>query len=687
LTDFLDQIVTYIGDNPSLAGFICFAAAMGEALFIIGLFVPSTVVLVGAGTLIGLGKLDGWTVFIWTTLGAIAGDAISYWVGYVYKDKLRKIWPLSRYTIIMDRGEAFFEKHGGKSVFIGRFVPGVKSVVPGIAGMVGMNAWRFTFVNVTSAIAWTATHIAPGILAGSALAALGEVSGRLALVAGVLLVVLFLAVMLGRWLILIIIPLFPGAHAAFAGWFAKRPGRVSQWIARTFDPAHPRSTGMLASALTLLVTIPGFLFLMGQVAPGEPMVRADIAILNMFENLRTPTGDEIMTIITTLGDGIVVTAITLVVALYLFARKAWRRGAGFLIAMASTALFVPIIKLLLHRSRPMDLYSGADAFSFPSGHATLTTVLFGICAVLIAHDRSRWVKAGIFTITAVFVITVSFSRIYLGAHWMSDVLAGLLFGTAMVSAFAFVFGPIRNEKVGRVTLASLVAITLATFGGWHAASSFETASALYAPRIDREVLSLQAWRQTGWRRLPQNRVELNGEIEEPLVIQYAGAPESLSRNLAPQGWKPAPEWSLATATGFVVGETPAEDLPVLPRTQNGLPPKLVLVKEDEAPAPEQGRWVLRLWPTHYDVTDRGRLLQLHTGSVVHESIVRPMGEFSGPRTDRDTPELIGNPAMSIPGAIERNRRDGHKVVLAADPPAPGSETSNSAQPGANSPAR
>ncbi|MEP4272598.1 MAG: DedA family protein, partial [Roseibium sp.] len=154
MTEFLDPVLTFIADNPSLAGLICFLAAMGEALFLVGLFVPSTVVLVGAGTLVGLGKLDVVPIFIWTTLGATAGDAISYWVGYTFKDKLKNMWPLKRYAHMVESGEAFFKRHGGKSVFIGRFVPGVKSVVPGIAGMAGMNFTRFSVVNGTSDIAW-----------------------------------------------------------------------------------------------------------------------------------------------------------------------------------------------------------------------------------------------------------------------------------------------------------------------------------------------------------------------------------------------------------------------------------------------------------------------------------------------------------------------------------------------------
>nr|WP_244314091.1 bifunctional DedA family/phosphatase PAP2 family protein [Roseibium denhamense] len=645
---------------------ICFLAAMGEALFIIGLFVPTTVVLVGAGTLVGLGKLDPTPIFIWTTLGATAGDAISYWIGWKFKDRIKSVWPLRNYSHMIESGERFFDRHGGKSVFFGRFVPGVKSVVPGIAGMAGMNFTRFTVVNVTSAFAWTIAHLGPGIIAGSALSAVGQISTRLAVVLGALLVVIFLLVILGRWLIIIILPLFPNSQAAAVSWFAKREDRVSKWIAQNFDPAHPRSAGMLVSALILLITMPAFFWLVGEVAPGEPMVRADLAILNFFDSLRTPIGDKIMVFITSLGDGVVVTAVTVSVAAYLFARKAWRRGIGFVIAMGGTALFVPLFKLLLHRSRPIELYAGADAYSFPSGHATLNAVLFGICAVLIAHDRSKWVKASVFTLIATYVIAIGFSRVYLGAHWMSDVLAGLLFGTAMVSAFAFIFGAIHNEKIGRWTVASIVAVSLSLFGGWHLSQTFDRALTTYEPKINKEILTASSWRTTGWMSLPDRRIELNGDIEEPLVVQFAGGLDYFASTAAQNGWVRPPEWSLTSAGGFVEGQTPPGSLPILPRTQNGRQPVLVLIRNDED-LEEGGRWVLRLWPSRFEVLEGGALFPLYVGSVVHENILRPMGEFSGPRTDLDVPPPSENPARLLPGSEAKTRPDGTTVVLGQGP--------------------
>ncbi|MCA1299556.1 bifunctional DedA family/phosphatase PAP2 family protein [Stappia indica] len=665
MTDLLNQLVSFIGENPLLANAVVFLIAMGEALFIIGLFVPSTVVLVGAGTLVGLGKLDPWPIFLWTTLGAIVGDAVSYWIGHVYKDRIKLVWPFSRYRTLVERGEDYFRRHGGKSVFIGRFVPGVKAIVPGIAGMVGMNATRFTIINVTSAIAWAISHLGPGFIAGTAFSALGEISGRLATMLGVFLVLLFVAVMIARWVILIILPLYAGSRERIVGWFARRPDRVSLWLARMFDPKHPRSAGMLASSLLLLTSVPVFVALAAAISPDNGLQRADTAIRNLFLGLRTPVGDDIMTFLTMLGDGLVTSITALVVVIYLFARRAWRRGTGFLIAIAGTAVFVPLFKLLVHRSRPIDIYTGADAFSFPSGHATLNTVLYGLIAVLVAHDRSPLVKAGVFSVTVVLVGAIAFSRVYLGAHWTSDVIGGLTFGTAMVATFAFVFGSIHNEKIGRWALAGLVALTVTAAGGTHVMRNFDRARAMYQPQVPVITLAADDWVKTGWQELPAQRIELNGERGEPLIVQWAGDPQALARALEPAGYVRAPGWSLTTFTGFLTGQTAPEDLPALPRIQNGHGAELVLIKQDaeEIESERAGRWVLRLWPSAYRIEKEGHEEPVFLGSLIHERILRPLNELSTPRTDQTLPDHGDNPLLALPGVLIREREDGAPVVL------------------------
>ncbi|WP_067338619.1 bifunctional DedA family/phosphatase PAP2 family protein [Stappia indica] len=692
MTDLLNQLVAFIGENPLLANVVVFTIAMGEALFIIGMFVPSTVVLVGAGTLVGLGKLDPWPILFWTTMGAIAGDAISYWVGHVYKHQIKSVWPFNRYRTLVDRGEAYFLLHGGKSVFIGRFVPGVKAIVPGIAGMVGMPVGRFTFINVTSAIVWAIVHLGPGVIAGTAFSALGEISGRLATVLGVLLVLLFVAVMIARWLILIVLPLYAGSRLRTVEWLGRHENRVSLWLAQMLDPAHPRSAGMIVSALLLIVTVPLFAALAAAISPDNGLNRADTSIRNLFQDLRTPVGDDIMTFITMLGDGVVIAAVAAVVIVYLFARKAWRRATGLMIAIASAAVFVPLFKMLFQRERPIEIYTGADALSFPSGHATLTAVLFGIIAVLVAHDRSPLIKAGIFSLAVPLIGAVAFSRIYLGAHWMSDVVGGITFGTAMVAIFAFVFGSVHNEKIGRWSLAALTVATLAVVGGIHVSRDFDRAREMYRPTKPIEILTSQEWLSGGWEKVPTHRIELSGEREEPLILQWSGDPQALADALARDGYRPAPGWSLTTFAGFLTGQTAPEDLPALPRIQNGRGADLVLVRQDEdEPAgadgsTDGGRWVLRLWQTRFEiVTQDGERLPLRVGSLIHERILRPLNELSAPRADRDLPQADENPLNGLPGIMLKMRSDGSTVALggeAVDLPNAGQSTGQGADQGA-----
>ena len=116
MTQWVQPLIDYLSQNPGMAWAIAFVVAMGEALFVIGLVVPSTAVLVAIGTLVGLGKLSFWPVFAMTVLGAIVGDALSFWFGHVYKERVKTMWPFSNYPDALDRGVDFMKKHGGKPV-------------------------------------------------------------------------------------------------------------------------------------------------------------------------------------------------------------------------------------------------------------------------------------------------------------------------------------------------------------------------------------------------------------------------------------------------------------------------------------------------------------------------------------------------------------------------------------------
>src|SRR5207244_8656737 len=109
-------------------------------------------VLVAAGTLLSAGTLPYASILIGAIFGAVFGDAVSYWLGRNFGGGIARVWPFSRHPELLSRGILFFERHGGKSVFIGRFFGPVRAVVPLAAGIMQMPRGRFWLAIVFSAL-------------------------------------------------------------------------------------------------------------------------------------------------------------------------------------------------------------------------------------------------------------------------------------------------------------------------------------------------------------------------------------------------------------------------------------------------------------------------------------------------------------------------------------------------------
>ena len=162
---FGQQITDFVQANAAWAPVIVFLFAFAESLAVIGVFVPATIFLVGIGALVGASDIEFWPVWAGTAIGAVCGDVVSYWVGYVQKDRARTVWPLSRYPAMYDRGDRFFRKWGVWSLFIGRFFGPVRGMVPLVAGVFEMRFVLFMAANVASAMVWAFVLLAPGFAA------------------------------------------------------------------------------------------------------------------------------------------------------------------------------------------------------------------------------------------------------------------------------------------------------------------------------------------------------------------------------------------------------------------------------------------------------------------------------------------------------------------------------------------
>jgi membrane protein DedA with SNARE-associated domain len=206
ITEWISAVMLGVSSNYWLFVFLVFLVCVGEAVFIAGLLVPSLPILLLVGGLITTQKLDFWPIFFAATAGGIVGDAISYWIGYLLKDRVKTVWPFKNYLPLIARGEVFFQRHGGKAIFIGRFITGLKAVVPGIAGMLGMNWGYFTFINTISAFVWAASHILPGMFLTQWLESIGLSLELVIIFGAIILGVVFLLIHYWKRILLFFAP-------------------------------------------------------------------------------------------------------------------------------------------------------------------------------------------------------------------------------------------------------------------------------------------------------------------------------------------------------------------------------------------------------------------------------------------------------------------------------------------------
>ena len=144
----------FIAAHSSWAAAIMFITAFGESFAFVSLLFPGTSMLIAAGTLMAAGSLPYLPIVAGAIAGAVLGDTISFWIGHRFGGGIARVWPFSRNPELLSGGIKFFARHGGKSVFIGRFFGPIRAVIPLAAGVMRMPRDRFWFANVTSAIVW-----------------------------------------------------------------------------------------------------------------------------------------------------------------------------------------------------------------------------------------------------------------------------------------------------------------------------------------------------------------------------------------------------------------------------------------------------------------------------------------------------------------------------------------------------
>ena len=302
--------------------------------------------------------------------------------------------------------------------------------------------------------------------------------GGLAQPLAVLLVILFMALRVITHVARSVsrrgIPLLAAGAESLRIWAGANHAWPIRRLISLLDASRHEAGALAASAILLIGAAWLFFGVLEDVVSGDPLVLLDDAIYHALQALRTAPGDAVMIAVTELGDTVVVVAVTLIVFLWLAWKRAWRTAAYWLVAIAGASALNTMIKLGLHRARPNELlYSGSSAFSFPSGHSTTNLVLYGFLAFLVAREiRPTW-RLSVVLGAAILVFLIAFSRLYLGAHWLSDVLGGLAFGSAWLALLGLFYLRRRPERVEAEALLALGCAALIIAGGFKHASDIE----------------------------------------------------------------------------------------------------------------------------------------------------------------------------------------------------------------------
>lgn len=206
--------------------------------------------------------------------------------------------------------------------------------------------------------------------------------------------------------------------------------RVAEFLRRRLHPGAWTGLALTVALVAITLTIAGLGILLAMIYSGTGVARADLPWARWAAERSTPTQTRILRLVSTLGGTAVVVAVAAAVAGF----ELWRRRRlavlGFVgLTVGGQFAASNIIKWIVDRARPDLLQlSGHSGASFPSGHATAAAASFACFALLLGHRRGRPIKTLLATTAGAVTGAVAATRVLLGVHWVTDVLAGLVVG-------------------------------------------------------------------------------------------------------------------------------------------------------------------------------------------------------------------------------------------------------------------
>ncbi len=443
--------------------------AFAETGAFIGFIAPGETAVIVGGLVAGQGQISLFALIAIVWACAVLGDVTSYELGR----RLGRKWLLrhgERLKVTeerLDQVQHFFDRRGGTTILVGRFLGFVRPIMPFTAGASKMPLRRFLPYDVLAAGAWATTFSVLGYLFWRSIDQLTTYVSRGLFAFGTLVVVI------GGIVALIRLRRDPEARAkvrAFIderedqpGWrlvakvarpawhFVLRPAAaIADMTARfSADRLTPGNLGLELTTLLALLAVGTFtFFLLGEavLASGAPRIDrwADDVVARLSNDMLVSVA-KTLTQLGTLAVAIAAAALT---AGWALMRRRFVEAAALVAGVAASYAGVHLAKAAYDRPRPAGALVDTALSSYPSGHACYVVTLVACATVLVRGGVGWATRVAAVTVALVIVVVVAATRVYLRAHYLTDVLGGLALGVSvwsLVGVLALFAGRMRHN--------------------------------------------------------------------------------------------------------------------------------------------------------------------------------------------------------------------------------------------------
>jgi membrane protein DedA with SNARE-associated domain/membrane-associated phospholipid phosphatase len=435
----------------------------------IGLVAPGETTVIVGGLVAGQGQISLMVLIaiVWTC--AVLGDLTSYTLGRrLGRDFMVRHGARVKITEErLQQVEGFFERRGGMTILIGRFIGLVRAIAPFIAGASRMPLRKFLPYDVLGAGLWATAFCVLGYVFWRSFDQLTAWVSR-----GLFAFGLAVAVVVGI-VFLIRLERNPQLQARTKAWIGEqlekpllrpvapylRAGwhRVVRPLARFSEPGArfvwnrftPGELGLEVTTLFALAAVGSFTFaLLGSELGDRDLLFGDQAAFDVADRLYDPTVEDILVWVTALGSLPVVWVLVAATAAW---AATWRRffdAAVLPVALALTWIAVDLAKAAYDRPRPPGSHVETNGMAYPSGHSAYAVAWVACAVVLVRAGGTLPTRFAAVTAAVVLVAVIGLTRVYLRAHYLSDVEGGWGLGVAMfalLGVVAVVVGWLRQN--------------------------------------------------------------------------------------------------------------------------------------------------------------------------------------------------------------------------------------------------